>query len=177
VTSSWTARYPDLTGKAVVIAADTVRVLEVVRGLAANGTLLAIVVEDRTVVDDAVQVAESLDAVVLGMAADPSNGDVWARLAPHIEQRLAPIDVAVAFGDPALRAAVTAALLPDMAARRRGVLVEVDQSVLPVVTPVGVRHRGIQCGSTGGDDSDVAAAVLLCASDTVAAASMRVTLG
>jgi hypothetical protein len=176
VTSSWTARYPDLTGKAVVVAADSFRIVEVVRGLAANGALLAIVVEDRAVVDEAVRVAEALDAAVLGMSADPRSAEVWARVAPHIEQRLAPIDIAVALGDAALRPAVTAALLPDMTARRRGVVIEVDQTVSPVATPVGVRHRAIQCGP-GHHDTDIAAAVLLCASDTVAAASMLVTLG
>jgi hypothetical protein len=175
VTSAWTARYPDLTGKGVVIAADLRPILDVVRVLAANGALLAIVVEDRAVVDEAVQVAESLDVAVLGMSADPRSVEAWARLAPHIEQRLAPIDVAVGLGDAALRAAVTTALLPDMSARHRGVLIEVDRAVEPIEPPAGIRHRGIRCGP-GSKDTDIAAAVLLCASDTVAAPSMLVTL-
>jgi hypothetical protein len=178
VTSSWTARYPDLTGKAIVVAGDSRRVVEVVRGLAANAALLAIVAGDREIVDEAVQVAESLDAAVVGMTADPSSPDVWERVAPHIEQRLGPIDVAVAIGAAALRQTVAAALLPDMAARHRGVLVEVDATVSSVATTAGVRHRGIQTGPGNGiADADVAAAVLLCASDTVTAGSLVVTTG
>jgi hypothetical protein len=175
VTSSWTARYPDLTGKAIVVAGDSRRLIAVVRGLAANAALLAIVAADRDIVDEAVQVAESLDAAVVGMTADPASPQVWARVAPHIEQRLGPIDVAVAIGDEVLRQAVASALLPDMAARHRGVLVEVDATVSPLATADGVRHRGIQTG--GLSDDDIAAAVLLCASDTLAAPSVRLHAG
>jgi hypothetical protein len=167
VTSSWTARYPDLTGKAVIVAGDSARIVEVVRALAANGALLAVVAEDRAVVESAVAVAEALEAAVLGMTADPSSAAVWERVAPHIEQRLAPIDIAVAVGADSLRRAVTAALLPDMTARHRGVLIEIDAKVSPMVTPAGVRHRAVQVGV--GNDADVAATVLLCASDTVTA--------
>jgi hypothetical protein len=176
VTSSWTARYPDLTGKAIVVAGDSRRLIEVVRSLAANAALLAIVAADRDVVDEAVQVAESLDAVVVGMTADPASAEVWQRIAPHVEQRLGPIDVAVAIGDEALRQAVAAALLPDMAARSRGVLIDVDATVTAVAATAGVRHRGIQTGSEQVSDTDVAAAVLLCASDTIATDGMLVTL-
>lgn len=175
MTSSWTARYPDLTGKAIVVAGDSRQLIEVVRGLAANAALLAIVAADREIVDEAVQVAESLDATVVGMTADPTSPEVWARLAPHIEQRLGPIDAAVAIGAAALRQAVAAALLPDMAARHRGMLVEVDATVAPVAAAAGVRHRGIQTGSDGIADSDVAAMVLLCASDTVSAGNFLVS--
>jgi hypothetical protein len=176
VTSGWTARYPDLTGKAVIVAADSRRLIEVARGLAANATLLAIVAPDRDIVDEAVQIAESLDAAVVGMTADPASDDVWVRIAPHIEQRLGPIDVAVAIGSAELRQTVAVALLPDMAARHRGVLVEVDATVAPLATADGVRHRGIQTG-TDDDlaDADIAAAVLLCASDTIAAPALLIS--
>jgi NAD(P)-dependent dehydrogenase (short-subunit alcohol dehydrogenase family) len=176
VTSSWTARYPDLTGKAVVVAGDSGQIVEVVRALAANGALLAIVAENHAIVDSAVAVAEALEAAVLGMTADPASAAVWERVAPHIEQRLAPIDVAVALGAVSLRRAVTAALLPDMTARHRGVLIEVDTQVSGMQTPAGVRHRAIQTAQAGAD-ADVAATVLLCASDSVAVRSMSVVLG
>jgi hypothetical protein len=178
VTSSWTARYPDLTGKAIIVAGDSRRLIEVVRGFAANAALLAIVAADRDIVDEAVQVAESLDAAVVGMTADPASAEVWERIRPHIEQRLGPIDVAVTIGAAPLRQAVSAALLADMAARRRGVLIEVDASVAPVATGDGVRHRGIETGSTDSlTDTDIAAVVLLCASDTITAPSVRFHAG
>jgi hypothetical protein len=176
VTSSWTARYPDLTGKAVIVVGDSRRLIEVVRGLAANAALLAIVAADRDIVDEAVQVAESLDAAVVGMTADPASAEVWTRIAPHIEQRLGPIDIVVTIGAAPLRHAVETALLADMAARHRGVLVEVDATVSPVATPDGVRHRGIQTGSADSlTDTDIAAAVLLCASDTITAPALVIS--
>jgi hypothetical protein len=177
VTSSWTARYPDLTGKAVIVAGDSAHIVECVRGFAANGALLAIVAADRGIVDDAVRLAEGLDAAVLGMTADPSSPPVWERVAPHIEQRLGPIDVTIAIGRAPLRAVVTAALLPDMTARRRGVMVEIDAELGAVPSSPGVRRRGISVALVGADGADVAAATLLCASDTVTAATMLVSLG
>jgi hypothetical protein len=182
VTSSWTARYPDLTGKAVVVAGDSPGVTEVVRGLAANGALLAVVSANRSIVEQAVAVAESLDATVNGMTADPSSPAVWERIRPHIEQRLGPIDVVVALGGAALRRAVTDALLPDMIARHRGVLVEIDTHVelASVASAPGVRHRGIQLGSAAAElvpDTDVAAAVLLCASDTMTVPAVLISAG
>jgi hypothetical protein len=173
VTSAWTARYPDLTGKAIVVAGASRTLIEVVRGLAANAALVAIVALDREVVDEAVQIAESLDASVVGVTADPSAAGVWDRLAPHVEQRLGPIDAAVAIGPVGMRRAVATALLPDMATRARGVIVDVDVTVEPVTTTAGVRHRAIQTAA-GLDDADIAAAVLLCVSDTVAAAELLV---
>jgi hypothetical protein len=175
VTSSWTARYPDLTGKAAIVAGKSPRITEVVRGLAANGTLLAIVSGDRDTVDDAVAVAESLDVAVLGMTADPSSAAVWERIAPHIEQRLGPIDVVVVLGEQTMRDVVRAAVLPDMTARHRGVLVEVDDSASVITTSGGVRHRAIDIAADTAH-SDIAATVLLCASDTVAAASLAIKL-
>jgi NAD(P)-dependent dehydrogenase (short-subunit alcohol dehydrogenase family) len=180
VTSSWTARYPDLTGKAVIVAGDSSHITEIVRGFAANGALLAIVAADRSIVGDAVRVAEGLDAAVLGMTADPAAMAVWERLAPHIEQRLGPIDIAIAIGGAPLRAVITDAMLPDMTSRGRGVLVEIDADLRAVPTSPGVRRRGINLVHAGGSDtggSDIGAAALLCASDTVTAATMVVTLG
>jgi hypothetical protein len=174
VTSSWTAQYPDLTGKAIVVAGDSRAIVAIVRSLAANAALVAIVAADRELVDESIQVAEALGASVVGMTADPSSPAVWERVAPHIEQRLGPIDVAVAAGPAVLREVVTAALLPDMAARHRGVVVEVDAIVAEATTTAGVRHRGIQTGAEGVTDDDLAALVLLCASDAVASHRLMV---
>ena len=164
MTSGWTPRFADLTGKAVVVAAgDGWPVADVVAGLAANGALIAVVSADRTQVDQA----------VLRLAADPSSRAVWERVAAQVEQRLGPIDVAVAMGDDELRRVVRAALAPDMTARRRGVLIEIGTSVeVPDLAP-GLRHRGIECDSA---DADLAATVLLCASDSVSSPVLTIRL-
>ena len=163
MTSGWIPRFADLTGKAVVVAAgDGWPFADVVAGLAANGALIAVVSADRVEVDQA----------VFELAADPSSPAVWERVAAQVEQRLGPIDVAVAMGDVALREVVRAALAPDMAARRRGVLVEIDTRVeIPDLAP-GLRHRGIECNSP---DADLAATVLLCASDSLASPVLKIS--
>jgi hypothetical protein len=176
VTSSWTARYPDLTGKAAVVAGDSACIVEVARGLAANGVLLAIVAAERATVDDAVRVAEALDVAVLGMTAEAASPEVWERIAPHIEQRLGPIDIAIAIGDAEIRAALGGAVLSDMAARRRGVLIEIGTDVASIVPTPGVRHRRIHVLGDAVSDSDVAAAVLFSASDTITAPALETTL-
>jgi hypothetical protein len=173
VTNAWGARYPDLTGKVVVVAGDSPRLVAVVHGFASNGALLAVVAADREIVGAAVGVAETLRATVLGLAADPRSAAVWSRTMPHVEQRLGPIDVAVALGDDALRACVSQAVLPDMNTRGRGLFVEVDAG-LPAPT-TRTRDRRIQVHRDVAD-SDLAAAVLLCSSDSVSAATMTVTL-
>jgi hypothetical protein len=172
VAPSWTARYADLTGKAAIVAGDdATAVVEVVRALAANGALIALVAEDRATVDAAVAVADGLEAQVFAMAADPASEAVWQRLVPHVEQRLGPIDVVVAMGDATARAVLAAAVVADMAARRRGVVVEVGPGPAgPAID--GVRHRHV----VGGGPDAVAAAVLLCASDALAATTVRLDL-
>jgi hypothetical protein len=175
VTSGWTARYPDLTGKTVIVAGESDRVIEISAALAANGAMLAIVSADRTAVDSAVRRAEADEVSVLGLTADPADPGVWPRIAPQIEQRLGPIDVVVTVGTAAMRDVVVHAVQPDMAARGRGVLVEVDASAPPRDLPVGLRHRGIEAPGRRAA-ADVAAAVLICASDTVTAEKMTVRL-
>jgi hypothetical protein len=177
VTSSWTARYPDLTGKAAIVAGDSGCIVEVVRRLAANGVLLAIVAAERATVDDAVRVVEALDVAVLGMTAEAASPEVWGRIAPHIEQRLGPIDIAIAIGGAEIRGALGNAVLSDMAARRRGVLIEVGSDVGAIAPTPGVRHRRIEVLGDVVTDSDVAAAVLFSASDTSSAPALAVTLG
>ena len=103
VTSSWTARYPDLTGKAVVVSAESSsgessvvsrwsapwrRTARCSRSSPATGP----------VVDAAVRSLRHSRSPCSVMTADPASPTVWERVAPHIEQRLAPIDVAVAIG-------------------------------------------------------------------------------
>jgi hypothetical protein len=170
VASSWTARYADLAGKAVIVAGDNAAtVVDVVRALAANGALIAVVAVDRAVVDAA---AAGLDAQVFAMAADPASEAVWARIVPHVEQRLGPIDVVVTIsGAAADRAVVAAAVARDMAARRRGVVIEVGPDPAGPGWD-GVRRRHI----VGGTAESVAAAVLLCASDAMPTSSLRIEM-
>jgi hypothetical protein len=172
VASAWTARYADLTGKAAIVAGDdAATIVEVVRVLAANGALLAVVADRRTV-DAAVAVAMGLEAQVFGMAADPASPEAWLRIVPHVEQRLGPIDVVVTIGEAASRAALADAVVGDMAARHRGVVVEVGPD------PVGPRRDGVRRRHVlGGDPDAVGAAVLLCASDAMPAATLRLDLG
>jgi NADP-dependent 3-hydroxy acid dehydrogenase YdfG len=176
VTSPWIARFPDLAGKVAVVAGESSYLTDIVEALATNGALLAIVAPDRPTVDGAVSRAEQLATSVLGLTADPGDAAVWERITPHIEQRLGPIDVAVTIAAARTRRVIVNALLPDMAARQRGVVVEVGSSVARSAPPPGVRRRGVQ-GDTTATASDLAAAVLLCASDIVIAPSLLVSLG
>jgi hypothetical protein len=166
------ARYADLTGKAAIVAGDDVAtVVEVVRALAANGALIAVVAA-REVVDSAVGVATGLDAQVVGMAAGMADRSAWARIVPHVEQRLGPIDIVVAIGDPGDREVLADAVVADMAARRRGVVVEVGRE------PVGAQRDGVRRRHVlGGEPEAIGAAVLLCASDSMPATTVRLDLG
>lgn len=154
-------RFPDLTGKAVVAVGDTAQLVEVTRQLAANRMLIAVVARDRALVRRAVETAEELDAMVNGFTADPADPAVWERIRPHIEQRLGPIDVVICAGDPGARATVVAALVPDMKARRRGVLIEIGTGSADPLGD-GVRHHLIE-GDL--DAHDVAATAVGYATD------------
>lgn len=155
-------RYPDLTGKAVIAVGTTDVLLEVTRRLAAHHMLIAVVASDRDLVQRCVGVAEALGAMVNGFTVDPADPVVWQRIAPHIEQRLGPIDVVIAVGDEGVRATVAAALVPDMLARHRGVLVEIGADDVAPLTN-NVRRYAIS-----GDlpAHDIAATAVRLASDT-----------
>lgn len=165
MTSGDVQRYADLTGKTVVVAGESALLVAVVRAFAGNGMLIAVAAADRGTVAAAVQAAEELGAMVMGVTTDPASRQAWERLRPQAEQRLGPIDIAVAIGPPSLRHATAAALVPDMAARRRGVVIEVDD-VLDRVEPLGgaVRHYGV--ASHGEPVRQIVERVVGCASDT-----------
>jgi NAD(P)-dependent dehydrogenase (short-subunit alcohol dehydrogenase family) len=176
VTSGWSARYPDLVGKVVVVTGESTVLFEVTVMLVANGAMPAVVAPDRSIVDEATSVADASGRAVLGMTVDPSQPATWDRIAAHIEQRLGPIDVVVVIGPEPTRRVVVDALLPDMAARGRGVIVEAGAAVAQRSLPDGVRHRAIQ-GTADVAASDLAQVALLCASDTLAAPELLVVLG
>jgi hypothetical protein len=156
----------------MIVAGESSYLLDIATALSANGVLLAIVAPDRVLVERAVRIAEDQDGVVFGITADPSNRTVWKRIAPHIEQRLGPIDVAVVVATAPTRRVISTTLLPDMTARGRGVLIEAGAKVPTRKTAAGVRHRSIQGAFAAGE---LAAAVLLCASDTMVASSLVMT--
>jgi NAD(P)-dependent dehydrogenase (short-subunit alcohol dehydrogenase family) len=137
-----TARYPDLAGKvAIVTGTHADVVLDVVRAFVANQMPVAVVAPDHDAMNDATDLFnETALASGVAVTGDPSDGALWQRIAPHTEQRLGPIDIVVLAGDRATHDVVVAALLPDMAARRRGVLVEVGKDLQPRATPPGVHH-------------------------------------
>jgi hypothetical protein len=176
VTSGWSARYPDLAGKVVVVAGESSVLFEVTVMLVANGAVPAVVAPDRSIVDEAAAAADAAGRAGLGITADPSQPETWDRITPHIEQRLGPIDVAVVIAREPTRQVIVDALVPDMVARARGVIVEAGAVVAPRSLPDGVRHRAIQ-GTAGVAASDLAQVALLCASDTIAAPGLVVALG
>ncbi|HWC34776.1 MAG TPA: hypothetical protein VG650_08105 [Mycobacteriales bacterium] len=172
----WTARYADLAGKAAVLAGTSSVLGEVARVLADNGVMAALVVNDRELVDAATGYAAEIGVASIGLVADPAERGTWERVSAHIEQRLGPIDIAVAIAPPEVRREIVTALLPDMAARRRGVIVEAGASVEPLPMPTGLRHRAVS-GAAAVDARDLAAAIALCVSDVLSATAVDIRLG
>jgi hypothetical protein len=133
-------QFPDLTGKAAVVAGGGPALVAIVADLAANHCLVAIVSADRDVVGAATASAEAVGVPVLGMTADPAADATWDRITQHIEQRLGPIDIAVAVGSAAVHHALRRALARDMTARHRGVLIAVGSDDAAAELGSGVRH-------------------------------------
>lgn len=157
-------RFPDLTGKAVIVIADSELLAGLVGELATNGMLIAAVAADRELVHRAIGAAEALGAMVNGFTVDPGDPAVWERIRPHIEQRLGPIDVAICAETATVREVVRAALLPDMLARNRGVIIEIDQAVGPAVElGNGVRHHTVEASLPA---AELVGTVVALASDT-----------
>jgi hypothetical protein len=169
----WTARYPDLRGKVALVAGDGPALVAIVTTLAANGTPICVVANDRSVVDAAVAAAEANGA--MGVTSGPDDVATWTRVLPHAEQRLGPLDIVVAAGAAAGRESVISAVLPDMGARRRGVVVEVGDDAEAAQATPGVRRRSIIVDATTGVD-DVAAVVALCVSDVLTASAATIRL-
>lgn len=133
-------RYPELAGKVALVAGTDARtVLDVVRALARNRMPVAAVAPDRVAMTTAAAEWTHGDASVIAVTGDPADPQLWHRVAPHAEQRLGPIDVLVLAGEPAMHDLVVAALLPDMAARARGVIIEVGAGAGRDL-PAGVQH-------------------------------------
>jgi len=109
-----------LDGHVVVLATESDAANRASR-LLRHGVLLAVVTTDGT----------GLDAVeALVFRADPADPATWDRVAPHIEQRVGPIDAALA--DPGALDAVRDAFEPDMLRRGHGAIVRLRPSEDPV---------------------------------------------
>lgn len=157
MSNEWVAHYPDLVGKtAVVGGVDLAVVRAVAEAFASNNIRLAVVAAERI---------EPLSDNGYAVVGDVTADGLWARVLPHVEQRLGPIDIAVSIGTTALLSAVA----PDMSARGRGVAIQVGNDESRVTAP---RRRQI----IGGTPHAVATVVLLCASDTLNATDVAVTL-
>ncbi|HVV76189.1 MAG TPA: hypothetical protein VHC43_09150 [Mycobacteriales bacterium] len=169
----WAARYPDLAGKVALVAGDHEALVAVVAAFAANGSPVCVVASDRGEVD--ASIAAAGHSGVMGVVSAPEDPATWARVLPHAEQRLGPIDIVVVLGDAPGRDAVRSAALPDMKARRRGVLVEVADDGGHDDSTGAVRHRRVYVEAAT-RPQDVAAVVALCASDVLAAAVADIRL-
>lgn len=173
--AAWHGTYPDLAGKVAVVAGASSVLRESMRELGRNGVLCALVADDRDLVTAATDDADRLGIGSFGIVADAGNRDTWLRVRPHIEQRLGPIDIAVVIAPEAIRLLILSALIPDMAARRRGVLIECGSDVKRLDVPTGLRHREITAGA-GTMTSNLAAAVAFSASDTLTATHAAIAL-
>ena len=174
--AAWRARYPDLPGRVAVVTGGADRVVEIVAALAATGMSVSVVSAERSTVDDATAAAEAHGVAVIGVVADPADPATWTRVVPHSEQRLGPLDVLVTTSPPADRCAALDAITPDMAARRRGVVVEVGEPRFGATALDGVRYRLIEAAEAT-SPTDVAAAVAFCASDVLHAAASTIRIG
>jgi hypothetical protein len=177
--TAWHARYPDLAGKVAVVAGTSSVLGAVMRHLGRNGVACALVANDRELVTGATDEADRQGIASLGIVADAGLRETWQRVAPHIEQRLGPIDIAVVIAPPDTRLLIASALMPDMAARSRGVIVEAGTDVgvgVGVTVPDGLRHRSVTAGA-GARQGDIAAAIELCVSDVLTDLEVRITIG
>ncbi len=104
---------PVLAGRVFIVAGRGVTFTAVVRQLVAADALVALVSTDTAVPE-----------VAAHFRADHADPDVWARVVPHVEQRLGPIDAVVTddSGGPIAERLVG----PDLHRRGHGAVVVVE---------------------------------------------------
>jgi 3-oxoacyl-[acyl-carrier protein] reductase len=146
------ATYPDLKGKTVLVTGGSKGIgAATARAFAANGALVVIVGRDRAGLDSAVADLDSFGARAAGFAADCTKEDELAALREEVTHEFGSVDVLVAFaggnGMPVDSASETvghwrdvvdgnltstfltvSTFLPDMLARRSGVIVTMSSS-------------------------------------------------
>lgn len=129
-----------LAGIVVVVAADDARLVQAATALLHSGALVGIV----TANDAAVTALADLPGggnvgVPMAFHAEPSEDASLGRIAPHLEQRLGPVDVVVA--DPASLASASRVFGPDLARRGHGDVVLLDDDVVSSVAQAVRRTR------------------------------------
>jgi NAD(P)-dependent dehydrogenase (short-subunit alcohol dehydrogenase family) len=167
--------FPQLAGKVVAVGAESTLATEICIALAANGAMVGVIAPSHEITQRIRDMAHASDRV-LAFTADPGAAEVWQRVTPHIEQRLGPIDVVIAVATERSRRIIVDALLPDLAARRHGVVVEVGEAVAARDLPGGARFRGVQ-GDSAVAPEDLTAAVLAAATGPDVADQPVVTVG
>lgn len=117
-----------LAGHVVVLAGTEAAVgLE----LMSRGVLLAVVSEERSVLDELEQAAATQPtAVLLSYRADPCDRAVWERIAAHIEQRVGPVDAVLCVERAA--EVVEGVFAEDMRRRGHGAVVPLSPAEDPV---------------------------------------------
>jgi NAD(P)-dependent dehydrogenase (short-subunit alcohol dehydrogenase family) len=102
-----------MQGRVVVVAGHATGLAGLATSLVEAGALVAYVAPT-----DALPVAQA------SVRADPADPSVWERIAPHVEQRLGPVDGVVT--DAASAATVQAVFGPDLVRRGHGAVLVVD---------------------------------------------------
>ena len=117
-----------LAGHVVVLAGAAARAGA---ELLARGVLLAVVTDDRDVIDELEQTATSHPgAMLLSYRSDPSDPALWERIAAHIEQRVGPIDAVLCTAE--LTEVLEATFAEDMRRRGHGTVLPVSSAADPV---------------------------------------------
>src|SRR4051812_44998549 len=93
-----------LTGLVVVVAGSTPFFAELARAITTCGALVATLAPQRD------------ESLALAYKGDPLDAGAWSRIAPHVEQRLGPVDLVAC--DTSTRPVVEPVFGPDL--RRRG---------------------------------------------------------
>jgi NAD(P)-dependent dehydrogenase (short-subunit alcohol dehydrogenase family) len=104
---------PVLLGRVVVIAGSHPTFPDLVAALAGGGAFVALV-----------SPAGGRSVAHAGFNADPADPAVWERVAPHVEQRLGPVDLVV--GDAGTVAVLEPVFRPDLLRRGHGDVVTAD---------------------------------------------------
>lgn len=105
-----TAGHMGAAGHVVVVAGRHRQFADLVRALTADGALVAYVTADGFI-----------DEAAASVRSDPSDPSVWDRIAPHVEQRLGPVDVVVA--DAGTAAVLETVFRADLVRRGHGDIV------------------------------------------------------
>lgn len=102
-----------LLGRVVVVAGHAPDLAALAADLVGAGALVAFVAPDGGV-----------PAAQASVRADPADSTVWERIAPHVEQRLGPVDGVVT--DARSEATVRAVFGPDLVRRGHGSVLLAD---------------------------------------------------